>query len=265
MNPGSGAACGTAAGQRRHIGIMAVEPRQLTLDLAHRPALGAEDFLVSRANTLAVDLIDGMAGWPHGAALVCGPAGSGKSHLASVWRHRTGAAMIAASAAGHDAAVLLEQSGALVVEDLDLGIADEQALFHLLNLCRQGRGVVLATSQVAAGLLDIRFPDLNSRIRALPQAVIEAPDDALLKAVLVKQFSDRQLLIEPAVVDYLVARIERSMAAARLVVAEIDGLALAMQRRVTRQLAGAALDRLARGDASGQGERNDTPKGRSEA
>jgi len=78
----------------------------------------------------------------------------------------------------------------------------------------------------------------------LPLASIEAPDDALLRAVLVKLFADRQLSVEPHIVDYVLVRMERSMSAAELFVAEADRQALVLQRRVTRAIAAAALDSL---------------------
>ena len=83
-----------------------------------------------------------------------------------------------------------------------------------------------------------------SRLKALPLASIEAPDDALLRAVLVKLFADRQLSVEPHVIDYVLVRMERSMSAAERLVAEADRQALVLQTRVTRAVAAAALDRL---------------------
>ena len=81
---------------------MTAAPRQLILDLAHRQALGAEDFLVSRSNAAAVELIDRWPDWPHPASLVIGTQGSGKTHLAHVWQLRSSAGLIAASGSdGH--------------------------------------------------------------------------------------------------------------------------------------------------------------------
>lgn len=221
---------------------MTPQPQQLVFDLPHRSALGLEDFLVSHSNQAAIDLIDGAVAWPNGAALVVGPAGSGKSHLAHVWRAKTGAASISAAAATEAAVQEAATAGAVIVEGLEGGTRDEAALFHLLNIARQGMALVLFTSRLAPGELAIDLPDLRSRIRALPLAQISPPDDALLQAVLVKLFADRQLSVEPEVISYLVVRMERSMAAANAVVAETDRLGLAMRRRVTKQLVQTALE-----------------------
>jgi chromosomal replication initiation ATPase DnaA len=220
---------------------MTAPPRQLVLDLAHRSALGAEDFLVSRSNAAAVDLVDRWPAWPHWAALVVGPAGSGKTHLANVWQLRSGAEAIAAARLSEAAVAELSGRSALAVEDLDRGIAEERVLFHLLNLAREHKLSILLTSRLAAGELDVGLPDLRSRLRALPLVRIESPDEALLQGVLVKLFADRQLDVEPHVVSFLARRMERSMAAATRTVAEVDRLALALQRKVTRGVAAAAL------------------------
>ena len=214
------------------------EPRQLVLDLPHRPALGSEDFLVSAANEIAVGLIERWPDWPHPALLVVGPPRSGKSHLANVWRARSGAPTALAAAAIDDSAVhLVGGGGALVIEDIDRGIGNERVLFHLLNLAREHGGSLLLTSGRPAGELEIALPDLRSRLRALPQALIDEPDPMLLKAVLVKLFADRQLAVEPPVIEHLALHMERSFAAATRLVEEIDRRALAARRRVTRALA----------------------------
>jgi len=223
---------------------MTASPRQLVLDLSHRQALGEEDFLVSRSNEAATELVDRWPDWPHPACVVVGPGGSGKSHLANVWRLRSGAGEIAAGALDDAVVAALPDRGGVAVEDIDRGIGDEQALFHLLNRARESKLSVLMTSRKPPGDLSVRIPDLRSRLRALPVVALDPPDEALLKAVLVKLFCDRQLNVEPAVIDYLSLRMERSMEAARRIVAAIDGLALATHRKVTRPLAAQALSAL---------------------
>lgn len=220
---------------------MTAAPRQLVLDLAHRQALGAEDFLVSRSNAAAVELIDRWPDWPHPASVVIGTQGSGKTHLAHVWQLRSSAGLVAASALTDRTVAALADGGALVVEDIDRGIAEERALFHLLNRARESKLAVLLTSRVAPGELEFAIPDLRSRMRALPFVEVQPPDEALLKSVLVKLFADRQLSVEPPVIEYLSLRMERSMGAANRLVDTIDRLALAMHRKVTKPLAAEAL------------------------
>ncbi len=223
---------------------MTAAPRQLVFDLAHRQALGAEDFLVSSSNDAAVEMVDRWPDWPHPAAIVAGPQGSGKSHLANVWRLRSGAGLVAAAELGDAHVAALEPGATLVVEDLDRGLTDEKVLFHLLNRARESKLSVLLTSRTPPGEQEFRVPDLRSRLRALPIVQVQPPDEALLKAVLVKLFADRQLNVEPPVIDYLSLRMERSMAAASRIVAAIDRLALATHRKVTRPLAAEALASL---------------------
>jgi chromosomal replication initiation ATPase DnaA len=216
-------------------------PRQLALDLPHRSALGAEDFLLSASNRAAIDLIDRWPSWPHWGAVIVGPTGCGKSHLINVWRSRSGAERRDAADLSDDAVRALETHNALAIEDIDRGIGNEQTLFHLLNLARQLRGTVLLTARVAPGDIDIALPDLRSRVRALPVVHVEPPDEALLAAMLVKLFSDRQLAVEPHVVSYIARHMERSTEAAVRIVEAADRLSLESKRRVTRAVAAAAI------------------------
>ncbi len=205
--------------------------------------MGLEDFLVSASNAAAVDLIDRWPDWPIGAAVLVGPEGSGKSHLANVWRLRSNAVSLPSQELTRETVPALAANGAVAVEDLT-ALTDEAALFHLLNIVREQRINVLLTSLVAPGDLGVRLPDLASRLKALPVANIAAPDAPLLRAVLVKLFADRQLSVEPQVIDYMLIRMERSMVAAARLVSEADRQALALQRRVTRVIAAQSLDRL---------------------
>lgn len=220
---------------------MSTAPRQLPLELPLRSARGMDDFLVSDSNSEAVALIDRWPDWQSWAAVLHGPEGCGKTHLGEVWQNRSGAQRWLARGLDDRAVRDLAASRALLVEDIDQGIADERVLFHLLNIAREQKGSVLLTSRAPPGEQDIPLPDLRSRLRALPAVGIAAPDDALLGAVLVKLFADRQVAVEPLVIGYLLTRMERSMAAATTIVDRIDRHALALRRKVTRQLAAEVL------------------------
>jgi chromosomal replication initiation ATPase DnaA len=214
---------------------------QLVLDLAVRPALGVDDFFISASNAVAVATIDGWPDWPHWAIAITGPAMSGKTHLASVWRMKSGADSVQAAMLDETAIDKLLRHKALIVENLEEGVGNETALFHVLNTAREHQLSVLVTSRTAPGDLAIALPDLRSRLRALPVAALENPDENLLRCVLIKHFSDRQLLVEPHVVTYMMRHMARSMHAAHEAVAEIDRRALQTHRRVTRGLAAEVL------------------------
>ncbi len=224
---------------------MSPVPQQLALDLPHRSAMGREDFMVSVSNAAAVDAIDAWQTWSGSSLAIVGPAGAGKSHLVEVWRAQAGAELVAAAELGEDAVGQATQARAVAVEDIDRGIGDERALFHLLNLARETSLSVLMTSRAAPGEIDIALPDLRSRLRALALVKIDTPDQALLRALLVKLFADRQLKVEPHVIAHLSLQMERSAEAANRVVAEIDRLTLQKRRKITRAIATEALAAVA--------------------
>ena len=231
---------------------MTMKSRQLVFDLPQRSALGLEDFFVSQSNRAAVDLVDSWPDWPHWGAIIVGPEGSGKTHLATVWQKTAHAASLAAAALDEGAVGLMGANRALLVEDLDRGIADDRILFHLFNLAREHKASILMTSRVPPGEMKIALPDLRSRLRAVPLVEIAAPDEALIKAVLVKLFADRQLQVEPHVVNFIALRTERSMAAVNDIVERLDHAALAMQRRVSRALAGEVLQAVLPSEGDGE-------------
>ncbi|MFL4994939.1 DnaA ATPase domain-containing protein [Microvirga tunisiensis] len=216
-------------------------PKQLAFDLPLDPRFGAEDFLVSPSNEQAYGLIESWPDWPDTILLLVGPRGSGKSHLASIWATNARAWTIDASGITQDKVPHLVSNGALAIEDMDRGERDEAALFHLLNLARERKASLLITCETPPDRWSLRTPDLLSRLRLAPSVSLEAPDDALLKAVLVKLFVDRQLVVDTSVVDYIALRIERSLAKASELVALLDREALSRGRRVSRAIAAEIL------------------------
>jgi chromosomal replication initiation ATPase DnaA len=215
--------------------------RQLTLELPHIPSLDGDDFFVSGSNEQAVKLVNSWPNWTNPINIVAGPTGSGKTHLVNVWRARSGATCFSAQAMEDAVALALEQAVPIAIEDIDHATFNENAAFHLLNLARERRFDVLITARCAPGTWAISLPDLRSRLRSAALVNIGEPDEALLRAVLVKLFTDRQLSITPDVIDYLMLRMERSMAAAQTVVEALDKAALVERRAVTRPLAGKIL------------------------
>lgn len=219
---------------------------QLAFDLPVRAALGREDFFVAPANALAVAQMDDWRNWPQRKLVLVGPQGAGKTHLAHVWAEMTGARIIAASDLVSADIPQLALNGAVAVEDAD-GIAGtramEEALFHLHNLVLAEGGSLLLSAKTPPRQWPLMIPDLKSRLEATATATLEAPDDALLAALLVKLFDDRQVIISPRLIPYLVARMDRSFSAAQSMVAELDHRALETGRKISDKLAAELLDK----------------------
>jgi chromosomal replication initiation ATPase DnaA len=219
--------------------------QQLGLALPSRTALGRNDFFVSPSNAMAAAMIDGWQNWAGGKLALTGPAGSGKTHLTHVWATMADARIIAArDVAGADIPALA--TGPVAVENIPAIAGDPEAqtaLFHLHNLTLAEGHALLLTGTPPVQHWGLTLPDLVSRVRAATAVALEAPDDALLSAVLVKLLADRQLTPRPDLIPYLLARMDRSFAAAGDLVARLDAASLAQKKPVTRRLAAEVLDK----------------------
>lgn len=223
-------------------------PRQLPLDLGHGTGYSRDDLVVSSTNNQAVALVDRWPDWPSPVVVLAGPAGSGKTHLASIWRVRAKAVAVDARRIG-DCIANLGARPALI-DDVDTGAVDEQGLFHLINAVRGAGSTLLLTARRFPSAWGVRLPDLASRLKAAATVEIHEPDDLLLAGVITKLFADRQIEVEPHVVQYLVRRIERSLATAMRVVERLDRTALERKTPITRTLAAETVNAM----DEGQGE-----------
>jgi chromosomal replication initiation ATPase DnaA len=218
-----------------------VQPRQLALMLPHAESFARDDFLAGPGNATALALIDAWPDWPNPIVMLVGEAGSGKSHLASIWAGRSGARAVAARSLSIAHVPDALATGALVVEDIDPTTIDQPALFHLLNLAREQLAEVLLTARAMPASWTLEVKDLASRLRAVPVVQLAAPDDQLLRALIVKFCADRQMVVDETVVSYLLTQIERSFSAARRAVEALDSEALRRGRPITRALAAEVL------------------------
>ena len=202
---------------------------QLVLPLPSQPALGRADFLVAPGNAQAVAFLDSWPRWSAPAALLHGPAASGKTHLAGVWAKAANAALFDAEDIS-----ALPSSGAVVIENVDAALtpALESALFALLE-----RGApLLLTAQAPASAWPLTLPDLKSRAAALLSFGLWAPDEALLTALAVKLFADRQLQVPEGVIRQMLAGLDRTPGAVRGFIAALDAKALSEKRPINQGL-----------------------------
>lgn len=212
--------------------------QQLAFDLPANVALGADDFFVSEANAQAYALVTTPATWPDGKLALVGPAGSGKTHLSRVFM--SGGATVT-NATDIDPNAPLPET-ALVVEDCEaLPARCEEWLFHTHNNLRALNLPFMVTGKTAPARWNITLPDLASRLNAATTATITAPDDALLLAVLLKHFQDRQLTPTPDAITYLNVHLPRAFDAIGDAVQTLDKAALAQSKPITRPFVRAVL------------------------
>ncbi|HMB78026.1 MAG TPA: DnaA/Hda family protein [Kiloniellaceae bacterium] len=225
--------------------------QQLVFDLGQRPALGRGDFLVAPSNEVAVALIDRWPDWQVPVAVLWGPAAAGKSHLAEVWHRASDAqALDLAGLTEADLAGVAAESVPVLLEDADRVLAATpalaQVLFHLHNLLRESGRALLMTARLPPKAWRVDLADLRSRLAAALAVEIGPPDDSLIYGVLVKLFADRQLHVEPEVLNYLLPRMERSFDAARALVDRVDRMALESRRDIKIGLVREALKEIDR-------------------
>jgi chromosomal replication initiation ATPase DnaA len=214
---------------------------QLTLELAPEPGFERENFVVSGSNEQAYAMIELWPNWPDPMQLILGPPGAGKSHLGVIWASTAKAGIQSAASLAAANIEELAAAGPLLLEDADAIGEGEAQLFHLVNLMRE-RGTALSiTAKTPPDAWGLRTADLVSRLRLAPTVAIGPPDDALMRAVLVKLLIDRQLVIDTSVVGYIALRLERSLDAARSFIDALDREALARQRRISRAIAADVL------------------------
>lgn len=192
---------------------------QMVLPLRWKAAQGQKDFYVSEANSDAVTFLDGWSTWPIPAALLVGPAGSGKTHLAAIFAKR---------------------ANARLWDDVDRA-ASEESLFHAWNEAMDERRPLLMTARSLPRDWNLGLADLKSRLGATPRVFIHSPDDALLQAVFLKQWRDRGIDAPADVCRYVLSRIERSFESVARAVDIIDHAALAAQKSLSIPLAREAL------------------------
>ena len=215
------------------------ESGQLALELGHTPSHAEADFMVGEGNRLAYAHIMAFPNWSGPLTLLTGPAKAGKSHLARIWADRSGA-----RAPGTDALEELSRAGGtapLVIEDVDRRGYEEAALFHLLNQSMRDRRPVLMTAREPVANWPFETDDLKSRARLAALFTVTTSDDIHLSQMFVKLFGDRQLAVDPKIIAYLVARMERSPEETVALTGLMDRLALERGTAVTRAIAAEAL------------------------
>jgi len=217
--------------------------RQLPLPFAEAPDFLEEDFVDGPSNELARKWLQKQALWTNGRLILWGDAGCGKSHLLHVWAQARGAAVYEGPNLRGLAAV---PDGPVAVDDAD-AVADETALFHLLNAAAEAGQPVLLTARTPPARQDFRLADLGSRLRGSLAVAILPPDEAMLELLLTRLIAERQIFLRLEVRNFLMTRLPRSPAAFREAIARLERAA-ATGIKLTKQAAAGLLADLLDGE-----------------
>lgn len=146
----------------------------------------------------------------------------------------------------------VEPGGLYVADDIDqVGkngehVYSDELLFHMFNWSKEQRAKVLVSARTPPNQWGRQLPDLVSRLGTVPIASIDQPDDQILSVMLIKSFSDRQLQVNLQVINYILGRMPRTYAAAKQLANDLDNMALAEKRRITKDLARRCLQQLSK-------------------
>ncbi|MEC9347640.1 MAG: DNA replication protein [Pseudomonadota bacterium] len=215
-------------------------PPQLAFDFGAPDRYDADQFLAGDSNAGALAWIARWPDWPGPALAIRGPEGAGKTHLVHIWAGRSDGTIVGGE--DLDTAIVPDLAGRPVAVDDADRVADPRALLHLYNLQRESAAHLLLTGRAPVQDWARGLADLSSRLATAPLVQIDAPDDALLAALVVRHAAARQVHITPEAVRFLVARIERTFDAAARIVAALDRASLGTGRRITVPLARALLE-----------------------
>ena len=212
---------------------------QLIIDMPKRSALDREDFMVNECNQEAIQFIDTFYQRKMKSGVLIGPKGSGKSHLVNVFcKNFEKEKWIISEKKEKDIYRVFQENNVVIIEDIDLiaSLDEEKYLFHSINLSKELNKILLLTSGLDLSKINIKTPDLRSRLDSIQSVNILEPNDDLMNILILKLFHDRQILIKPNIISYLMQRVERSYLGISEIVDLIDNVSLSKKKSISINL-----------------------------
>ena len=201
------------------------EQNQLLINFNFKKDYDEQDFYVSSSNKYAFNIINGWPKWIKRTVNLYGEQYSGKSHLSKIFETKTTCLNIESISFTNEILLKFKTKQALIIENFNFNIP-EKLLYSLINIVEQENKYLLITSLKPINKFDFKLKDLNSRINNCLFVEIGAPDDELIYALIVKNFSDRQINIDKKIIEYIIKRINRSYKDIFLFIYKVDQLSL---------------------------------------
>ena len=194
-----------------------------------------EDFFVSSSNFEAYKLIETWPKWPSRNINIYGPSGCGKSHLANILKKKINSFFINASDISNNSLALIKLKECLIIDNYENNI-EENLLYTIINQTHQSNQYVIINSDQPISSLEIKLEDLKSRLNSFSKITIDLPTDDLIKVVLTKNFSDKQIQIDNKLIDFILKHINRSYEEIFNFIKKIDELSLSTGKSININL-----------------------------
>ena len=210
--------------------------KQLYFDMPDKTALGIEDYIITDSNSFAFNLISKMIKSEINQGAISGPSFSGKTHLSKILIKNIGKnETLYIDGDYNDIIDKVGSSKLIVIENIDKvkEESSEEDLFHIINFTKENDKKLLVTSGKSISSIEFKLEDLKSRLNAIIEAKIMQPDDELMKLLLIKIFNDKQLLINPNIIAFLMSRLERSYISINDFIERIDKFSLEKGKKIT--------------------------------
>ena len=207
------------------------ELNQLLLDFDHKTNFNEHDFYLSKSNSNAFNLINRWPDWDKKILNISGEKFSGKSHLANIFKLKSKAFLIKGNEIDNSIFKSIKLHESIIIDDFE-ECNEEEILYSIFNLIDQDSKYLLINSLKPINEIKYRLPDLTSRSKNCLYAVIENPDDELLFAIILKNFSDRQIKIEKKIINFIISRIDRSYRKIDEFIYKIDELSLKKKKPI---------------------------------
>ena len=204
---------------------------QLLLDFKHKENFKDEDFYVSNCNYYAFNLINSWPKWEKKFLNICGEKFSGKSHLTNIFLKKFKGIKINASFFRNKNLQELKVYENIILDNLDLNV-DENLIYSLFNIIDQDNKYLIINSKIPVNEINFKLEDLRSRTKNCLIAKIEKPDDDLMFALILKNFSDRQITIDKKLIDFIIKRVDRSYGKIFEFIYKIDELSLKKKKPI---------------------------------
>ena len=204
---------------------------QLLLNFEYKKSFKDEDFYVSKCNFYAYKLINNWPKWGKKFLNICGEKYSGKSHLADIFLKKSKGIKIDSKLFTNEVLKEIKIYENVILENLDENV-DERLIYSLFNIIDQDNKYLIINSRIPITKIDFKLEDLKSRAKNCLIAKIEKPDDDLMFALILKNFSDRQIIIDKKLINFIIKKVDRSYDKIFEFIYKIDEISLKKKKSI---------------------------------